>query len=83
VVRLMTLTEVAKSALITRRHLERMCGRGEGPTVVCLGKRRVVTEQDFDDWIESRRQKPRAKTAKAVKARAVPAIPSPEPSLSV
>jgi excisionase family DNA binding protein len=52
----LTLNEVAKLATITRRHLESLIAKGEGPVVIPLGRRKAVLEEDFDAWLRSRRQ---------------------------
>jgi excisionase family DNA binding protein len=75
VIRILTIAEAANAASVTRRHLENMLAKGEGPVTVSLGKRRLITEADFDKWIMSRREKPRTKASKRD-----PVIPTESPS---
>jgi hypothetical protein len=72
----LTLGEVAKGATITRRHLEAIIAKGEGPVVIHLGRRTVVLEKDFDDWLLGRRQvKQRKAKASALPAKAAAGNP--------
>jgi excisionase family DNA binding protein len=75
VIKVLTIAEAAHAASITRRHLENMLAKGEGPVTVSLGKRRLITESDFDKWITSRREKPRTKASKPI-ATHEPVIPT-------
>ena len=64
-----TLDEIAERGRISRKTLDRDIKRGRGPTTVRLSERRVgVTEDDFAEWIRSRRQVPAAKAAQPVEA---------------
>jgi predicted DNA-binding transcriptional regulator AlpA len=52
-----TLDEIAERGRISRKTLDREFARGKGPALVRLSPRRVgVTEDDFQEWIRSRRQ---------------------------
>jgi predicted DNA-binding transcriptional regulator AlpA len=54
--RVLSLDEVAKRTGLTRRTLERLLARGEGPVLVRLTPTRIgVLESDLDDWISKRR----------------------------
>jgi predicted DNA-binding transcriptional regulator AlpA len=49
--------EAAKRATLTRRSLERLISKGEGPATVRISERRVgILESDLDAWMLSRRR---------------------------
>jgi predicted DNA-binding transcriptional regulator AlpA len=52
-----TLNEVAAREKVSRKTLDRVIKRGEGPILVRLSPhRRGVLESDFQDWLNSRRE---------------------------
>lgn len=54
-----TFNEFASRAKISRRHLERLIARGEGPPIIVLGpRRRGIADEDGDAWLRSRRRLP-------------------------
>lgn len=54
--RVLNYDEAAGRANITRRTLERLISRGEGPSVVHIStRRRGVLDQDCDRWLMARR----------------------------
>jgi hypothetical protein len=56
-----TLDELAQELRVTRRTLERMRERGEGPPVMRLGQRRlVVSRRAADAWLDERQAKAEA-----------------------
>jgi predicted DNA-binding transcriptional regulator AlpA len=56
-VRVLNLDEVARRCGTTRRNIERLNAAGEGPRLVQVSARKVgVIEQDFVDWLKSRRR---------------------------
>jgi hypothetical protein len=53
----LSLDEAAKKSGIVRRSLERLIATGEGPSVVCVSKRRRgVLDCDLEKWLLSRRR---------------------------
>ena len=57
--KVLNLDEAAERDNCSRRHLERLIARGEGPPIVKLGLRRIgVLEADNDAWLLSRRRVP-------------------------
>ncbi len=53
----LTFDEAAKRASLTRRTIERLLSKGEGPATVSLGKRRRgILDVDLDRWLLSRRR---------------------------
>jgi hypothetical protein len=61
-IKALTLGEAARAATITKRHLEGLISRGEGPIITALGARKIILEPDYDAWLQSRRQVKRTKT---------------------
>lgn len=54
---LITRQQAAQRAAISLRHFERLIARGEGPSIIRLGERRIaISESDFTVWIASRRR---------------------------
>jgi predicted DNA-binding transcriptional regulator AlpA len=53
----LTYPEAAARATLTRRSLERLIARGEGPSVVFISpRRRGILESDLEKWLLSRRR---------------------------
>ena len=62
-----TLDEIAERGRISRKTLDRDIARGKGPPLVRLSPRRVgVLEDDFQEWLKSRRVPPAGKAAHPV-----------------
>jgi excisionase family DNA binding protein len=50
------LTIAAAAAIIgvSKRHLEKIIARGEGPPVIRLGRRAIIRRISLDRWLEER-----------------------------
>jgi predicted DNA-binding transcriptional regulator AlpA len=54
---ILSLDQAAMRAGVVRRTLERVLAVGEGPATIQISKRRVgIAEDDFENWLRSRRR---------------------------
>jgi excisionase family DNA binding protein len=51
---LLTLTEAADAARISRRHLQALLQRCEGPPTIRLGRRLIIRREALHAWLVSR-----------------------------
>lgn len=58
-----TLAEAAQYIRVSRRHFAELLARGEGPPVLRLGRRVIVTREGLRAWLESRQEQPGARPA--------------------
>jgi hypothetical protein len=53
----LTYPEAAARATLTRRSLERLIARGEGPAIIFNSpRRRGILESDLESWLAARRR---------------------------
>ncbi len=50
----LTLPEVAAALRVSRRHLQSLLAKGEGPPVIRLGRRRIIRREALDRWLAKR-----------------------------
>ena len=61
---ILSLDQAAMRAGVVRRTLERVLAVGEGPATIQISKRRVgIAEDDFENWLRSRRRPSPGQTA--------------------
>ncbi len=50
----LTISEAADAIRVSRRHLQNLCQKGEGPPVIHLGRRRIIRREALDQWLIER-----------------------------
>jgi excisionase family DNA binding protein len=50
----LTISEAADAIRVSRRHLQNLCQKGEGPPVVHLGRRRIIRREALHQWLARR-----------------------------
>ncbi len=50
----LTILEAAATLRVSRRHLQSLLAKGEGPPAVRLGRRRVIRREALNHWLAER-----------------------------
>ncbi len=50
----LTIPEAAAALRVSRRHLQNLFRRGDGPPVIRLGRRRIIRREALDRWLAGR-----------------------------
>jgi excisionase family DNA binding protein len=55
----LTISEAADAIRVSRRHLQNLCQKGEGPPVIRLGRRRIIRREALNQWLAARESQSR------------------------
>jgi excisionase family DNA binding protein len=47
----LTIEETAEALRVSRRHLQQLMADGNGPPVVCLGRRKIIRREALQQWL--------------------------------
>jgi excisionase family DNA binding protein len=50
----LTISEAADAIRVSRRHLQNLCQKGEGPPIIHLGRRRIIRREALNQWLAER-----------------------------
>ena len=50
----LTILEAAAALKVSRRHLQSLLAKGEGPPVIRLGRRRIIRRDALNHWLAER-----------------------------